>query len=153
MEKYFRRIILGFFTAICIYAGGTKPGGKNWQFLFANGLVNNGSTVSNDVVTAIWTHSPAVETSAFKWQYRETGSTNEWTALPDGLVSDGVAVAIVENATNMTFACWADWTKPPEVTTNGVYHLSSVIPKPNVSGEYIPMCDVVETNDVQEIKQ
>lgn len=128
---YLRAFRRWWFVIACVIA--TAYGGSKWRFTYSNGVSDAGSYATNDLAHAVWTYNPSYGIYTFRWAYRDLTITNEtgvcidvWHYLPDALVSDGMADAIVQNATNMEYTCYALYVPPPAVVTNGVYHLEGV---------------------------
>ena len=127
--RVFRHLWFFLLTATCIIYGGGKT-----HFTYQAGLTDAGSYCTNDLIHAEWTWVQQASSYEFRWQYRDVTITNEtgevidlWHALPNGMVSDGVAEAVVPDATNMQVICWAEYVPPVYVLTNGVYHLNGVM--------------------------
>lgn len=129
MKMSLNRIaFLAFAALLTAYAGAkhTLP----WRFQFNLGLRDAGSTfdVTTGTAEAHWTFDPTVAAYAFRWQYQIDGGA--WVQLPDGDVYDGHAFAHVElpEGSTILFQCYPQFVAPPVVHTNGVYHLSGVMP-------------------------
>lgn len=130
--------VVGLIAAV-LY-GGTKPPQPThlWRFEYVNGVHDNGSYCTNNLICAAWTFDlPAMEYT-IKANYQDltiTNATGECVdplhPLPDALVREGAHVwplAEGANAENMRVVIYAAYVPPPVVTTNGVYHLSGVMP-------------------------
>lgn len=133
-------IMAGPFIGKMISYGGSKPPQPThlWRFEYVNGVHDNGSFCTNNLICAAWTFDlPAME-YAIKANYQDltiTNATGECVdplhPLPDALVREGAHVwplAEGANAENMRVVIYAVYVPPPVVTTNGVYHLSGVMP-------------------------
>ena len=119
--------------------GGSKPTPSHlWKFEYVNGVHDNGSYCTNNLICAAWTFDlPAMEYT-IKANYQDLTITNATGQcvdplhpLPDALVREGAHVwplAEGANAENMRVVIYAAYVPPPVVTTNGVYHLSGVMP-------------------------
>ena len=133
IAPYIRTVFCRWWLAFFAVAATVYGGGKN-RFSYQTGLTDAGSYCTNDLIHAEWTWLPLIGDYDFRWQYRDATITNEtgevvgsWHELPGGLVSDGIAEAIVPDATNMQVICWAEYVPPIHVVTNGVYHLNGVM--------------------------
>lgn len=131
LAPYLKAFRSEWFVVATIIA--TAYGGTKWRFTFENGVHDDGSYCTNDLIHASWTYQPAYADYTFRWACRDMTFTNEvgviideWHFLPDALVSDGSAEATVQNATNMEIICYAQYVPPPHVVTNGVYHMEGV---------------------------
>ena len=115
--------------------GGSKPA-QIWRFRFESGLYDAGSSAVGNEVTVRWNYDDEVKYDVIKWSWRyaalpdATGAeyAGEWHALPDALVIDRSATAVIEpHEGGVDILCWAVHTVGPTVVTNGVYHLSNVM--------------------------
>jgi len=116
-----------------VYAS-TKPVTHLWRFEYTNGVTDNGSYCSNDLICASWTYTPAAMEYTLRAAYQDLTITNalgqcvdSLHQLPDALVRDSSHVWTVQNATNMRVVVYAQYVPPPAVTTNGVYHVNGVM--------------------------
>ena len=128
-------IIAGPFIGKMISYGGSKPPSHLWRFEYANGVTDNGSYCTNDFIYARWTYNLAAMEYTLRAAYQDLTITNELGQcvdplhqLDDTMVRDGAHVWEVANATNMRVVVYATYVPPPVVHTNGVYHLSGVMP-------------------------
>jgi len=120
---------------VCLFCyGSTKPPAHIWRFEYANGVSDNGSHCTNDLICASWTYSLAAMEFTLRAAYQDLTVTNAagqctdpLHQLPDALVRDGSHVWEVPNATNMRVVVYAQYVPPPAVHTNGVYHLNGVM--------------------------
>ena len=123
-----RIVFLAFAFLATVYAG-TKPQ-VPWRFQFNLGLRDAGSVFDTATGTAEarWTYDQSVALYAFKWQYRI--DDGDWVQLPDGDVSTGQAFAHIDlpEGSSLAIQCYPQYVAPPVVQTNGVYHLSGVMP-------------------------
>jgi len=123
--KAFRHAWFVVAVVVAMLYAGTKP---NTVFQFALGLQNDGSTyaASNGVAVAQWTWDNAVADCTFRWAYQINGG--QWVQLPDYAVTDGVAVAVIpaEEGDTVKISCYPQIVTPPQIITNGVYHLNGV---------------------------
>lgn len=126
---------LAVLAVIATLYGGSKAV-QQVRFRFEGGLSDAGSSASGNRVTARWSYEDEVRFDVFRWQWRyprlvdATGAeyAGEWHQLPDALVVDGTASAIVEpHDGGIEIVCWAVHDFGPTVVTNGVYHLSNVM--------------------------
>lgn len=117
-----------------------------WQFKFANGLMDSGSVCEGDEIRAVWrvTSSILLDGYNIRAQYRdgtirndEGEFTDEWKDLEGCLVGQLSKTWIVENATNMHVAIWAEYVEKPTVHTNGVYKLSGVMRSINGEAKFV----------------
>lgn len=119
---------LAFVAVATIYAGSKQQ--LPWRFTFNLGLTDAGSTFDTATGTAEarWAYDPGIALYAFRWQYRI--GDGDWTPLPDGEVSAGHAIAHIDlpEGSSVAFQCYPQYVAPPVVHTNGVYHLSGVMP-------------------------
>lgn len=129
MKLNLNRIVFLVFAALATAYAGTKQQ-VPWRFQFNLGLRDSGSRFDTATGTAEarWTYDQAVALYAFKWQYRI--DDGDWVQLPDGEVSAGQAFAHIDLPEGSTVAiqCYPQYVAPPVVHTNGVYHLSGVMP-------------------------
>lgn len=134
--KLFRKHIglIALAIAATIY-GGSKAV-QMWRFRFEAGLSDAGSSAVGNEVTVRWSYKDEVKYDVFKWSWRYAKLTDatgaeyagEWHSLPDALVIDRSATAIIEpHEGGVDILCWAVHTVGPTVVTNGVYHLSNVM--------------------------
>ena len=126
--------------------GGSKPTPSHlWRFEYANGVADNGSYCTNDLICARWTYSLAAMGHTLRAAYQDLTVTNAagqcvdpLHQLPDAMVRDASHVWEVANATNMRVVAYAAYVPPPVVHTNGVYHLDGVMPSMDeTSGKYV----------------
>lgn len=126
---------LAVLAVIATLYGGSKAV-QQVSFRFEGGLHDAGSSSSGNLVTARWSYEDEVRFDVFKWQWRyprlvdSTGQEHagEWHSLPDELVLNGRATAVIEpHEGGIEIVCWAVHTVGPTVVTNGVYHLSNVM--------------------------
>lgn len=126
--------LLALAIAATIY-GGSKAA-QAWRFRFEAGLYDTGSSSVGNIVTVRWGYSTDIKFDIFRWAWRiariadATGAEapGEWHQLPDALVIDRTATAVIEpDEGGIEIVCWAVHTVGPTVTTNGVYHLSNVM--------------------------
>lgn len=132
----FGMIVVGVVFVRLFVFGSTKPPPQPthlWRFEFQNGLHDIGSYCTNDKIHAEWDYLPAYEAYTLKAKYRDLTIVNEvgvcidvWHDMEDVPVSLMFAEWNVPNATNMSVVCYADYIPPPNVITNGVYHLNGV---------------------------
>ena len=129
MKLTLNRIVFLAFAAIATAFAGTKHQ-VPWRFQYNLGLSNAGSTFDTATGTAEarWTYAQDVALYAFRWQYRI--DDGDWVRLPDGEVSAGHALAHIDlpEGSTVTIQCYPQYVLPPIVHTNGVYHLSGVMP-------------------------
>lgn len=121
--------------AVSVLYGGIG-GGWGFTFIPETGIYDAGSFVDTETSTiyAIWTYEPYVASYKFKWFFKFKYG-NEWSdpiQLPDANVSDGHAVYPIHvpegyELKSFTVTCYTEYVKPPNVVTNGVYHLSGVM--------------------------
>ena len=134
--KTFRKHIglLIFAVGATIYAANKAT--YQWRFRFEAGLSDAGSSAVGNEVTVRWNYKDEVKYDVFKWSWRYAKLTDatgaeyagEWHALPDALVIDRSASAIIEpHEGGVDILCWAVHTVGPTVVTNGVYRLPNVM--------------------------
>ena len=133
--KAFRQAWFALASFVLVLYAGTKPPQPThlWRFEFENGVHDFGSYCTNDIIHAEWDYAPAYEPYTLKTKYRDLTVTNEvgvcidvWHDLTDVPVADMSAEWTVQNATNMSVVCYAEYVPPPHVVTNGVYHMEGV---------------------------
>lgn len=121
--------------AVSVLYGGI---GSGWGFRFIpdTGIYDAGSFVDIETRTiyAIWNYEPYVASYKFKWffNFKYGGQESDPIQLPDANVSDGYAmcpIPVLEGAELQAFTvwCYTEYVKPPNVVTNGVYHLDGVM--------------------------
>lgn len=121
--------------AVSVLYGGI---GSGWCFTFIpeTGIWDAGSFVDTETSTiyAIWNYEPYVASYKFKWffKFKYGGEESDPIQLPDANVSDGSAVCQIPVPEGMelesfTVTCYTEYVKPPNVVTNGVYHLEGVM--------------------------
>ena len=105
-------------VAICgaIMYGGSKP-----TVRFDDGLRDNGTLITNDLVQVRWTYSGIPGASSVFIDYRESGSTNEWLNLGETLASALAWDGTLANATNYDYWIYSTYVPPVPVHTNGVW--------------------------------
>lgn len=126
-------IMAGPFIVKMVSYGSNKPPTHLWRFEFVNGVHDLGSYCTNDLIHAVWDYALAFQPYTLKAKYRDLTITNEvgvcidiWHDLDDVPVADMVAEWTVQDATNMSVVCYAEYVPPPHVVTNGVYHMEGV---------------------------
>lgn len=133
--KAFRKLWFLIATIVLMLYAGTKPPQPThlWRFEFVNGVHDLGSYCTNDLIHAVWDYALAYQPYTLKAKYRDLTITNEvgvcidiWHDLDDVPVADMVAEWTVQDATNMSVICYAEYVPPPHVVTNGVYHMEGV---------------------------
>lgn len=129
MKLTLNRIVFIAFAALATAFAGTKQQ-VPWRFQFNLGLRDSGSSfdTSTGTAEARWTYDQSVALFTFRWQYRI--DDGEWIQLPDGEVSAGHAFAHIDlpEGSTVLIQCYPQYVAPPVVHTNGVYHLSGVMP-------------------------
>lgn len=109
--------------------------GVGFVFTSESGLIDNGSFInySNNTITAVWLYQPYVSGYKFKWFYsfKYGGEDKGPIPLPDANVTDCYAecqLTIPEGQSweSLIVTCYTMYVAPPQVWTNGVYHLSGV---------------------------
>ena len=121
--------------AVCVLYGGI---GSDWGFTFVpeTGICDAGSFVDTETSTiyAIWNYEPYVASNKFKWffKFKYGDEESDPIMLPDANVSDGHAVCPIPvpegvELKSFTVTCYTEYVKPPNVVTNGVYHLDGVM--------------------------
>lgn len=131
MKRFFtrKRLPAYFFIAVAIAFGGMKPL-TFYRFQYNLGLTDAGSKFDMETMTAEahWTYVPGIADFDFVWKYRI--GDGDWVDLPTTKVSAGSAYAHVEieMGQKIDFICYPQSVAPPVVHTNGVYHLSGVMP-------------------------
>lgn len=121
--------------AVCVLYGGI---GSDWGFTFVpeTGICDAGSFVDTETSTiyAIWNYEPYVASYKFKWffKFKYGDEESDPIMLPDANVSDGHAVCPIPvpegvELKSFTVTCYTEYVKPPNVVTNGVYHLDGVM--------------------------
>ena len=140
--------ILAIFAtvAVIVYAG-TKPPSHVWRFEYVNGVRDNGSYCTNNLICAAWTYDLAAMEFSIRAYYQDLTVTNELGEctdelhqLSDALVRDCSRVWVLEegmNAENMRVVIYGTYVPPPVVSTNGVYHLSGVMPSMDGDRKYV----------------
>lgn len=105
-------------AAICgaIMYGGSKP-----TVRFDDGLRDNGTLITNDLVQVRWTYSGIPGASSVFIDYRESGSTNKWLNLGETLASALAWDGTLANATNYDYWIYSTYVPPVPVHTNGVF--------------------------------
>ena len=105
-------------AAVCgaIMYGGSKP-----TVRFDDGLRDNGTLITNDLVQVRWTYSGIPGASSVFIDYRESGSTNEWLNLGETLASALAWDGTLANATNYDYWIYSTYVPPVPVHTNGVW--------------------------------
>ena len=105
-------------VAVCgaIMYGGSKPAVR-----FDDGLRDNGTLITNDLVQVRWTYSGIPGASSVFIDYRESGSTNEWLNLGETLASALAWDGTLANATNYDYWIYSTYVPPVPVHTNGVW--------------------------------
>ena len=85
------------FVAIAVWLMAWATEKAEPTFRFSMGLADNGSTYDNAerVAVARWAAPAAYGSYAFKWTYYVGTNAHEQVSLPDGLVSDGTATAVL----------------------------------------------------------
>lgn len=150
--KAFRRGWFLVATVATVLWAGTKPEPPAQVFSFNLGLHDAGSTydATEGAAVARWTWDAPVAGYVFRWQYRINGGA--WVQLPDYAVTDGTAVAVIpaEPGDEVRIQCYPQFVAPPQVITNGVYHLNGVSRSINDGGsdspKYVPFTIPVYAN-------
>ena len=128
------------FVAVAVWLAVWATEKSEPTFRFSMGLADNGSAYDNAecVAVARWSAPAAFGAYAFKWTYYVGTNSHEQVKLPDGLVSDGTATAVlpVSPGEEVHFVCWAQYVAPVIVTTNGVYHLGGI--SRTLGGDVVP---------------
>lgn len=88
---------------------------------FDEGLYDNGSVVTNDLVKIRWTYSGIPAASSVFIDYRETGTTNSWSGLGESVASALAFDATLADATNYEYFVYSTYIPPVPVHTNGVW--------------------------------
>ena len=123
-------------TVGVIAFGGAKPPAPShlWRFEFLNGLHDAGSTCTAEGIDAHWTYDADVAGQAVNASYQDLTITNslgvctdELHPLTPCLVADSSHFWPLADATNMRVIIWAEYVRPPETHTNGVYRLPGVM--------------------------
>lgn len=134
-------------VAIIVYAGTKPPINHVWRFEFVNGVRDNGSFCTNNLICAAWTYDSAAMEFSIRAYYQDLTVTNELGEctdelhqLSDALVRDCSRVWALEeglNAENMRVVIYGTYVPPPVVSTNGVYRLSGVMPSMDGERKYV----------------
>ncbi len=141
-----RRLLPAHYAAFLLTAGvACWAAQKRYPVQFPQGvagevyLFDAGSYVESNLVHVAWTRAPFVPASALLYvDYRPRGSTNdaEWVNHFAGTFGEYASPLDfpIENATNWTWCAYTDWTPPPAVVTNGVWHAYWGVPTNQPTG-------------------
>jgi len=114
--------LVSVFTIGLIQYGATKAYVPKIDF--DQNLINNGSSVTNNLVDIRWGKklgSAIPDSAAVYIDYRIYNSTNEWDLLAETTVGQYHWSGIVQNATNFEYSVWVYYIPPEPVHTNGVW--------------------------------
>lgn len=165
--KRFRRVMFVLLAfGLTLYAG-TKPEVKHlfgcaWESRWLSNVQN--SVSDNDVVTITWKFSEFVindelhidvrdkdSTDDEDWETVFVGSAHGTSQLLDGY--RGSWSGVIEDATNKVAYLWFDYTPPPIVHTNGVYHLDGVMRPMNAKNDGQFIMPSIEIKRVEEVEE
>lgn len=112
------RGLLAVAAIVCaVMYGGSKGVYVRWD----DGLHDDGTLITNDTVTVVWTYSGIPSASSVFIDYREAGSTNEWLNLGESVASALSWTGTLANATNYDYWIYSTYIPPVPVHTNGVW--------------------------------
>lgn len=141
----FQQVLCAVFVCGAVLYGGSKN-----IISYDGGIRQNSDTpslITNNLVRITWERVPGAVlplTSPVYIDYRQHGSTNEWTLLGETIVSAFMWEGTVANATNYDYNVWAYYIPPEPVHTNGTWSFSTMRDK---KGENIlPMRAVVKAD-------
>lgn len=165
--KRFRRasfVMLAF--GLTLYAG-TKPEVKHlfacaWETRWLSNVQN--SVSDDDVVTLTWKFSEFVINDELHIDVRDKDSTDDedWVTVFKGNAHgtssftdtyNGSWSGVIEDATNKVAYLWFDYTPPPIVHTNGVYHLDGVMRPMNAKNDGQFIMPSIEIKRVEEVEE
>lgn len=130
-------VVASVVVAVSAVIYGGIGNGVGFVFPSESGIADAGSFVnySNNTITAVWSYQPYVRGRKFKWfytyKYGDNFESKGPYQLPDADVEDCLAeyqlpIPEGEDWKAMTVTCYTQYVAPPNVVTNGVYHLSGV---------------------------
>lgn len=111
------KVVCGACILGMVMYGGSKGVNVRWD----DGLRDNGTQITNDTVAVRWTYSGIPAASSVFIDYREAGTTNDWSNLAEAVASAMAWTGTLANATNYEYWVYSTYVPPVPVHTNGVW--------------------------------